>query len=211
MSIGQLLTQVFVLDANAASAVLHKLARVTSEVVVRPPVLVRVALLLPPVHEEEHKAAKGDADEGEVVASLVVLHVDVQVASERKSQEKRKCSSSLNEAPAAWEMLRSDSLKRENLEDVVKAAKKDPVHPDKEEVAMVALQGAESQNGEADAEDGGLEEVLARDEALLGPGHHKEAKGKGAGSYPQPDEGLQENRLVLETFGQGHRNLGKCW
>ena len=108
-------------------------------------------------------------------------------------------------------MLRSDSLKRENLEDVVKAAKKDPVHPDKEEVAMVALQGAESQNGEADAEDGGLEEVLARDEALLGPGHDKEAKGKGASSHPQPDEGLQENRLVLETLGQGHRNLGKRW
>ena len=51
-------------------------------------------------------------------------------------------------------------LKGENLKDIVKAAEEDPVHPDKEKVSMVALKRAESEDGEADAKDGGLEQVL---------------------------------------------------
>ena len=157
MSVGQLLTQVLVLDANAARPLLHKLSGVAD---VRLPMLMGVTLLLPPVHEEENKAAEDDADKGEVVARLLVRHVDVHVASERKAKENWESPGALNEAPATWKVLGANPLKGENLEDVVKAAEEDPVHPDKEKVSMVALKRAESQDGEADAKDGGLEQVL---------------------------------------------------
>ena len=159
MSIGQLLTQVFVLDANAACAFLHKLSRV-ADVRIRLPVLMGVTLLLPPVHEEENKATKNDADEGEVVARFIVGHVDIHVASERKTEENWESPSALNKAPASWKVLGANSLKGENLKDIMKAAEEDPVHPDKEKVSMVALKRAESQDGESDAKDGGLEQVL---------------------------------------------------
>ena len=159
MSIGQLLTQVFVLDANAACAFLHKLSRV-ADVRIRLPVLMGVTLLLPPVHEEENKATKDDADEGEVVARFVVGHVDIHVASERKTEENWESPSALNKAPASWKVLGANSLKGENLKDIVKATEEDPVHPDKEKVSVVALKRTESQDGKADAKDGGLEQVL---------------------------------------------------
>ena len=161
MSVGQLLTQVLVLDAatNAARPLLHKLARVP-DVRIRLPVRMGVALLLPPVHEEENEATEDDADKGEVEARLVVGHVDVHVASERKAKENWESPCALNEAPATWKVFGANPLKGENLKDVVKAAEEDPIHPDKEKVSMVALKGAESQDGEADAKDGGLEQVL---------------------------------------------------
>ena len=159
MSIGQLLTQVFVLDANAACAFLHKLSRV-ADVRIRLPVLMGVTLLLPPVHEEENKAAEDDADKGEVEARLLVGHVDVHVASERKAKENWESPCTLNKAPSTWKVLGADPLEGEYLKDVVKATEKDPVHPDKEKVSMIALKRAESQDREADAKDGNLEQVL---------------------------------------------------
>ena len=157
VSVGQLLTQVLVLDANAARSILHKLTRVAD---VGLPVLVRVTLFLPPVHEEENKAAEDDADKGEVVARLLVHQVDVHVASERKAKENGESPCALNEAPAAWKVLGANPLEGENLKDVMKAAEEDPVHPDKEQVSMVAFKRAESENGKADAKDGGLKQVL---------------------------------------------------
>ena len=41
------------------------------------------------------------------------------------------------------------------------------------------------------AQYGGLEQVLGRHEALLGPGHHEAAEPEAAEAQPEPEEGLQ--------------------
>ena len=102
------------------------------------------ASLLPPVHEEEDEAPQGDAEEGKVEASLVVRHVRVHVAGNRKTDQDRKRPGALNKTPATRKMLGPNPLERVDFENVVKATKEDTIEPDKEEVAVIALQGAES-------------------------------------------------------------------
>ena len=114
------------------------------------------ASLLPPVHEEEDEAPQGDAEEGEVEARLVVSHVRVHVAGNRKTDQDRKRAGALNKTPATWKMLGPNPLERVDFENVVKATKEDTIEPNKEEVAVIALQGAQSKGRESDAKDGSL-------------------------------------------------------
>jgi len=151
----QLLAEILVFYHRRAST-LRPVFAGTLEVTVASLVMAVPASLLPPVHEEEDEAPQGDAEEGEVEASLVVCHVCVHIAGYRKTDQDRKRPDTLNKTPAPWKMLGPNPLKSIDFENVVKAAKEDTVEPNKEEVAVITLQGAESKGRESDAEDGGL-------------------------------------------------------
>ena len=71
----------------------------------------------------------------------------------------------------------------------MKAPKEDAIHPDKYEVAVVALDSAKGENGESNPEYGSLKKILSTYYALLRPGIYQE----------EADEGDDDSYLEATT------------
>ena len=83
------------------------------------------------------------------------------------ADEIRQRHGELREAPRAREVPRPHFLVDEHLERVGVGAARGPVDPDEHDVAVVAADGREGEDGEAGDQQRRLAEVLLRDLALL--------------------------------------------
>jgi len=68
----------------------------------------------------------------------------------------------LSETPSSREIPRPDFFIDIHLEGVAVASAEDPIDPDKQDVAVVAFDGSESQDGDAGHEERSLAEILLR-------------------------------------------------
>ena len=107
-----------------------------------------------------------DEHEREVVPGPAVAAADVDVASEGGAHQQRHTADALHKTPAPREVFGSNPANKENqkslklcfllrlllkgkyLEHIMKAAEEQPVHPDKEEMALVFLHRCQSQDGD---------------------------------------------------------------
>ena len=114
MDIGQFLAEILVLYHPGAWEVLHELAGVP-HITRLLAVMVSATSSLPPVHEEEDESTEKDADEGEVVACLLICKVHIHVASERKANHYGDSHGAMDEAPATRKVLGANLLKSEDF------------------------------------------------------------------------------------------------
>lgn len=118
------------------------------------------------VNKTHDEGADDDGGSAQVVPEKAVGMTSAQIAHDRNPEEVRNRHRALNKTPGARKVSRSHLLVNVDFERVVVSANGGSVSPHEDDVAIVALDGREAENGDAGEQKSRLTQVLTRDATL---------------------------------------------